>query len=297
MTKCTLSIDWEDFGQLYTKYHYKIDTPPLHAIERQTNIILDMLDETDRKATFFILGLSAKYRPDLVKEIAAKGHEIAIHGQNHEILFTLNANQIKEDISASIKTVSDITGTQIFGYRAPRFSIDESNLYVFEILSDLGLLYDSSIFPIKLPRYGIANFDTNDKLYKLPNGKEIVEIPLSTVKYFGKTFPVSGGGYVRLMPGFLVNKMFKKIEAEKRNSIIYMHPYEFDTDDLDVTSNYPEDAQYSRLKTLVLNLRWNVSRNSVRNKVKHLLKTQEFITCLEKAQYVKNNTVSAELLG
>lgn len=297
MNKCTLSIDWEDFGQLYTKYHYKIDTPPLSAIARQTDIILDMLDETDRKATFFILGLSAKYRTGLVKKIASKGHEIAIHGQNHEILFTLNAHQIKEDIEASIKTVSDITGTQIFGYRAPRFSIDESNLYVLEILSELGLMYDSSIFPIKLPRYGIMNFDTNDKLYKLPNGKEIVEIPLSTVKYFGKIFPVSGGGYVRLMPGFLVNKMFKKIEAEKRNSIIYMHPYEFDTEDLDVTSNYPEDAQYSRLKTLALNLRWNLSRNSVRNKVKQLLKRQEFITCLEKAQYVKNNTVSAELLG
>jgi polysaccharide deacetylase family protein (PEP-CTERM system associated) len=182
MNKCTLSIDWEDFGQLYTKYHYKIDTPPLSAITRQTDIILEMLDETDRKATFFILGLLAKYRPDLVKKIAAKGHEIAVHGQNHEILFTLNAKQIKEDISESIKTVSDITGTQIFGYRAPRFSINETNLYVLEILTELDLLYDSSIFPIKLPRYGILNFDKNDTLYKLPNQKEIVEIPLSTVK-------------------------------------------------------------------------------------------------------------------
>lgn len=297
MNKCTLSIDWEDFGQLYTKYHYKIDTAPLKAIGRQTDIILDMLEETNRKATFFILGLLAKYRPDLVKKIAAKGHEIAIHGQNHEILFTLNAKQIKEDIAESIKTVSDITGTQVFGYRAPRFSINETNLYVLQILTELDLLYDSSIFPIKLPRYGIVNFDKNDMLYKLPNEKEIVEIPLSTVKYFGKTFPVSGGGYIRVLPGFLVNKMFKKISTEKRNSIIYMHPYEFDTEKLDVTSNYPKDAKYSKLKTLALNLRWNISRNSVRNKVKQLLTNQEFITCLEKARYVKSNTISPKLLG
>lgn len=297
MNKCTLSIDWEDFGQLYTKYHYKIDTAPLSAIARQTDIILDMLDETNNKATFFILGLLAKYRPDLVKKIAGRGHEIAIHGQNHEILFTLNAQQIKQDIAESIKTVTDITGTQIFGYRAPRFSINETNLYVLQILTELGLLYDSSIFPIKLPRYGIENFDSNDMLYKLPNEKEIVEIPLSTVKMFGKTFPVSGGGYIRLMPEFLVRKMFRKIKNEKRNSIIYMHPYEFDTENLDVTSNYPKDAQYSKLKTFALNLRWNVSRNSVRKKVKRLLKEQEFITCLEKAQYVKKNTNSTKLLG
>src|SRR5688572_12859914 len=87
---CTLSIDWEDFGQLFAKYDYGIDAAPHDTIDRQTNIILDLLDETGHKATFFALGMLARHRPQLVRRIAARGHEIAIHGQNHEVMFNLS---------------------------------------------------------------------------------------------------------------------------------------------------------------------------------------------------------------
>jgi peptidoglycan/xylan/chitin deacetylase (PgdA/CDA1 family) len=97
MSYCTLSIDWEDFGQLLGMYHYNQVTAPVNsAIERQTSIMLDMLDETNSKATFFILGMLAKYRPGLVKEIAARGHEIAIHGQNHKAMFSLTKEEAKK---------------------------------------------------------------------------------------------------------------------------------------------------------------------------------------------------------
>ena len=298
MSYSTLSIDWEDFGQLFGMYHFKDITEPVAgAIERQTSIMLDMLDETNNKATFFILGMLAKYKPELVKKIAAHGHEIGIHGQNHTAMFTLTPDQARKDLQESVDIVCGITGEKIHGYRAPFFSVNETNLYVLEILTDLGLSYDSSIFPKKMPRYGIEGFSDKDALYDLPNGKQIVELPLTVANYFNKTWPVSGGGYIRLMPNMLVKKVFNDFKKQDKDSMIYMHPYEFDTNFIDVAANYPQGANYSKFKVLALNLRWNLFRNSIRGKIKDLLKQHQFITCLQKANYVKEKGNSTKLLG
>lgn len=298
MSYSTLSIDWEDFGQLFGKYHFGQVTEPLNGdIERQTAIMLDMLDETNVKATFFILGMLAKYRPGLVKQIAAKGHEIGIHGQYHTAMFTLTPDEARKDLRESVDIVSNITGQKIYGYRAPFFSINETNLYVLEILTDLGLEYDSSIFPKKMPRYGIDWFSDKDALYDLPNGKQIVELPLTVAEYFNKKWPVSGGGYIRLMPKPLVKRVFRDLAKREQDSMIYMHPYEFDTRSISVATNYPSGAKYSKLKVLALNLRWNLFRDSIRGKIKDLLNQHQFITCLEKSNYVKKNGISSELLG
>ncbi|MBC7873451.1 MAG: polysaccharide deacetylase family protein, partial [Ferruginibacter sp.] len=145
----TLSIDWEDFGQLLGRDRSGVLTPPLPVtIDRQTGIMLDMLEETGKKATFFILGMLAQHRPDLVKKIAAAGHEIGLHGQHHINMRTLTRDQVYNDLNDSKKLVTEIIGSAVYGYRAPYFSVDESNLYVLEILAELGLVYDSSIFPI-----------------------------------------------------------------------------------------------------------------------------------------------------
>src|SRR5258705_936838 len=116
----------------------------------------------------------APHRPDLVRKIAAEGHEIGLHGQYHINMRKLTREQTFNDINDSKKLGTDIIGAPVFGYRAPYFSIDETNLYVLEVLTELGLMYDSSIFPIKLKRYGIANFNKEDALSILPNGKEIL---------------------------------------------------------------------------------------------------------------------------
>lgn len=298
MSYSTLSIDWEDFGQLLCMYHYNKVTEPVNgALERQTSIMLDMMDETNCKATFFILGVTAKFRPALVKKIASKGHEIALHGQNHIAMFTLTPDEARNDLQESIDIVTQITGEKIYGYRAPFFSVNETNLWLLDILADLGIEYDSSIFPKKMPRYGIDGFSDKDALYDLPNGKQIVELPLTVANYFNKTWPVSGGGYIRLMPKLLVNKIFNDFEKQQKDSMIYMHPYEFDTAFLDVRSNYPEGVNYSKYKVHTLNLRWNLFRNSIREKIKDLLKQHQFKTCLNKANYVKANGNSSKLLG
>ena len=294
---CTLSIDWEDFGQLFARYDYGIEAAPLAAIDRQTNIILDLLDETGRKATFFVLGMLARYRPELVKRIAARGHEIAIHGQNHEMMFNLSRDEARQDLETAVKTVSDITGAPVYGFRAPFFSVRQTNFYLLELLTELGLIYDSSIFPVTLPRYGVAGFNDQDALYRLPNGQAIVEIPLSVISFLGRQWPVSGGGYIRAMPAALVGAVFRRLSAEGVDSVIYMHPYEFDTRPLDVSANYPAGAGYSRLRVLGLNVRWNLLRSSVVAKVRSLLKEHQFITCLERAKNVIGQGISSELLG
>ncbi len=296
MATSTMSIDWEDFGQLFGKYHYGNITEPVNgAIERQTKIILDLLDETDNKATFFVLGMLAEKRKNLVKEIASRGHEIALHGQNHEPMFSLTAEKAKEDILTSQKIVTDIIGAPVYGYRAPFFSIIKENLYLLETLAELDLIYDSSIFPVKLPRYGIADFPRENALYKLPSGKELVELPMTTANFFAKDWPVCGGGYIRLLPSILINKIFRNIDHNNIDSMIYMHPYEFDTNSIDVTSNYPENAKFSTLKTSILNFRWNLFRGSITYKLRILLNQHNFNTCLQKAISIKENSNAVSL--
>ena len=294
----TLSIDWEDFGQLLGRDRSGVLTPPLpKTIDRQTDIMLDMLNETGKKATFFILGMLAQHRPDLVRKIAAEGHEIGLHGQYHINMRKLTREQAYNDINDSKKLVTDIIGAPVFGYRAPYFSIDETNLYVLEVLTELGLMYDSSIFPIKLKRYGIANFNKTDALYILPNGKEIVELPLTVAPFRGKDIPIAGGGYIRVFPKFFLNRMFRKLNDNQQDVMLYMHPYEFDSKRIDCSTNYPDNKNYSGAKTFLVNLRWNLFRSTISNKIRSLLKQYEFTTCLKKAEYVKSNSHSTAILG
>jgi len=220
-----------------------------------------------------------------------------LHGQYHINMRKLTREQAYNDINDSKKLVTDIIGGPVYGFRAPYFSIDETNLYILEILTELGLIYDSSIFPIKLKRYGIANFNKEDALYKLPNGKEIVELPLSVAPFNGKNIPIAGGGYMRAFPKFFLNRMFRKLNDNQQNVMLYMHPYEFDSKRIDCSTNYPLKQNHSGVKTFLINLRWNLFRSSIKNKIQSLLKQYEFTTCLKKAEYVKSNSHSTAILG
>ncbi len=294
----TLSIDWEDFGQLLGRDRSGILTAPLpHTIDRQTDIILRMLQDTGKKATFFILGMLAEHRPDLVKKIDAEDHEIALHGYYHIDMRTLDLQKARIDIGDSKKLVEDITGKKVSGFRAPYFSIDESNLYVLDILAELGFVYDSSIFPLKMKRYGIAGFNTEDALYQLPGQKQIVELPLTVAQLYGRNIPVAGGGYIRAFPKFFLKKIFSKLDKAHKDVMLYMHPYEFDDRRIDCSTNYPDRTKYSPAKTFLINLRWNLFRSSIRSKLLALLKKYEFVTCLTKANYVKDRSHGPAILG
>ncbi len=291
MNKFAMTIDWEDFGQLLCRDKYgSITTPVKNIIDRQTNIILELLDKNNVKATFFILGMLAKEKPNLVKKIDALGHEIALHGNMHINLKSLSKIQFQEDISTSHKIVTDIIGKPVFGFRAPYFSIVKQNIDFLETIAALGLLYDSSIFPIPLKRYGIKNFPATDTHIALNNNMNMVELPITCAPLYSKTIPVAGGGYMRALPQWALNKLITLQKEKYDNVMLYMHPYEFDSKWLDCKTNYPSNAQYTSIKTTLVNIRWNIFRGSIIKKLEVILRENTFSTCHEKAIKVKQQT-------
>lgn len=289
------SVDWEDFSQLLAKYKFKFIGQPNHDIYRQTDRILELCDRYDVKGTFFILGMLAEYKPDIVKKIQAAGHEIALHGYYHENLGLIDFDRIRYDISGAKKLVEDITGTAVKGYRAPFFSMVRSRLKVLDILSELGFSYDSSIFPSAISRFGIGGFSSECQLYRLSNGGQIVELPLPTVKVLGRTLSISGGSYMRVTPMPVVKSIFNQINRRGQPVMLYIHPYEFDNKPLNASANYPPGAPYSKIGNALTNLRWNLNRSSLYHKMEYLFRHNSFTTCIQIASEVEKTSVIRDL--
>ncbi len=200
-------------------------------VYQSTQLILEILARRNTKATFFFLGCVADSNRPLVQEVAAAGHEIACHGWDHRLLYRMSDSEFMADVEKTKKLLEDITGKAVVGYRAPSFSLHADDEAKFQILADLGFSYDSSLFPMKHFRYGKAEgiprapFDV-----VLKNSAAIREYPMTVVDFLGRTIPAGGGGYLRFYPGFLIRRNFRKVNAEGRPVIIYLHPWEFDPD-------------------------------------------------------------------
>jgi polysaccharide deacetylase family protein (PEP-CTERM system associated) len=200
-------------------------------VEYGANIVLDILAKHDTKATFFILGWIAERHAGLIKTIASQGHEIANHGYDHKLLHEMSDEEFRGDIIKTNSLLENIAGQSIIGYRAPSFSLSSNDLARFEILSQLGFKYDSSLFPVKHFRYGKAvNIDLAPHDISRNNRILLKEFPMTVVDYFGRRIPAGGGGYFRLYPDFFLRMNFRKVNRQKRPVIIYLHPWEFDPD-------------------------------------------------------------------
>ena len=183
------------------------------------------------RATFFILGWIAERLPNLIKEVRLRGHEVASHGYNHDLCSKLSPDILKHDLIKTKELLEDITGSQVYGYRAPSFSIDNS---ILETIKEAGYLYDSSYNSFSLHgRYGKVNFNgqsRNGITIKL--SKTFYELPISNLKLNIKNsklqIPLGGGAYFRLMPSFLFNMGIKSILKKERAYLFYLHPWEID---------------------------------------------------------------------
>lgn len=197
-------------------------------VEKNTHRILDILDEHETKATFFVLGWVAERQPGLVRAIDERGHEVASHGYAHQRIYTQTPEQFHKETQRSKYFLEDTIGQPVIGYRAASYSIITRSLWALDILMEEGFLYDSSIFPIWHDLYGIPNSQRFS--YVINNGSgSINEYPLSTVRIGKMNFPVGGGGYLRLLPysftRWAINRLNK---IEKQPAIIYLHPWELD---------------------------------------------------------------------
>lgn len=228
MTNFYLSIDVEDWFHSHNlapglnKNDW--DSYELRVVEN-THRILDLLDQFDVKATFFVLGHVAYRAPELPQEIETRGHEIASHGYNHELLYDQSSDDLRYDLCRS-KTILESKVTQpVKGYRAPSFSITERGI---ELLEEIGYDYDSSRFPAPVhDRYGGLEVQTNDTFTRTISGLREVQLPL--FEKYGIRIPWAGGGYFRFIPYSLFRYGIKQI-ARHRDFVFYLHPWEIDPD-------------------------------------------------------------------
>jgi polysaccharide deacetylase family protein (PEP-CTERM system associated) len=191
-----------------------------------TRRILRLLAEYDVYATFFVLGWVADRCPELVREIAASGHEIATHGYWHELIYRQTPDEFADDLCNSMEAIGRaVGGLRLVGYRAPAFSITRKSLWALAILRDFGIRYDSSIFPLAAhDRYGIS--DANRFANRIDGG--IWEFPVSTVRLAKQNWPVAGGGYFRLFPLGITRHAIRHLNSQKNPAVVYLHPWEFD---------------------------------------------------------------------
>ena len=240
-----LTIDLEEFFQIQVLSRVISDKDwesfP-SDVEKNTRIVLDLLQEENIKATFFCLGWVSMRHRELIKEISSYGHEIACHGLMHKPITELSPKVFREYTYQAKDMLEDITGTKVSGYRAPTYSITTKTLWALEVLEELGFDYDSSIFPIYHDNYGIPSAPRFP--YRIESMK-LVEFPISTVKVFGYNLPVSGGGYFRILPYFITNLGLGTINREGKPFIFYIHPWEFMPD----TPRIPGLSTLSRFRT------------------------------------------------
>jgi polysaccharide deacetylase family protein (PEP-CTERM system associated) len=191
--------------------------------------LLAIFERSSVKGTFFVLGWVAERYPQLVKDIAAGGHEIACHGFSHRLVYEQTPNEFHDETLRSKNLLEDITGSAVLGYRAASYSIVRTSLWALDILVELGFAYDSSIFPVRHDRYGIPNAERIPHRMSTPGGAFIVEWPLATATVLGCRLPVAGGGYFRLLPYWLSRWGLASINRRERQPFIfYLHPWEID---------------------------------------------------------------------
>jgi polysaccharide deacetylase family protein (PEP-CTERM system associated) len=193
-----------------------------------TRRLLDLFDEAGCRATFFVLGWVAERQPALVREVAARGHELACHGYGHEIVYRIGPVRFRDDLKRGRAAIEDAAGVRPAGYRAPSFSVTGDSLWALEILAEEGFRYDSSIFPIRHHRYGIPGFERRPLVLRLPNGLSIREFPLTTVDVGPLRVPLAGGAYLRFFPPALFRWGFRRLEGAGEPGMLYLHPWEID---------------------------------------------------------------------
>jgi polysaccharide deacetylase family protein (PEP-CTERM system associated) len=227
-----LTVDVEDYFQV-SAFAGSIsrgdwDNIPLR-VEENTRRLLDLFDGNGVKATFFVLGWVAKRTPGLVRKIAERGHEVACHGYSHQLVYNQSPAVFREETLRSKGMLEDIIGSRVHGYRAASYSITERSLWALDVLCEAGFSYDSSIFPIRHDRYGIPGSPEFPYQITSPQGRSLVEFPISTARVLGYRLPVAGGGYFRLYPYCITRAGLRRVNRDcKKPFIFYMHPWEID---------------------------------------------------------------------
>ncbi|MEI6893687.1 MAG: XrtA system polysaccharide deacetylase [Colwellia sp.] len=223
-----LTVDVEDYFHVsaFEKTLNKTDWQHLELrVEKNTYRLLALFEQKQVKCTFFTLGWVAERCPNLIKAIVEQGHELASHGFDHQRATEMTQAQFIADVSKSKQVLEAASGQKVIGYRAPSFSFNDSNTWVYESLVELGFEYSSSTYPIQHDLYGVPNWPR----FKYQREEGIIEIPIPTVRNKGRNIGIGGGGYFRLYPYWLSKKRIDKyLNTEQQPYSFYFHPWEID---------------------------------------------------------------------
>ncbi|MGD2172092.1 MAG: DUF3473 domain-containing protein [Gammaproteobacteria bacterium] len=272
------TIDVEDFYQVEA-FSGTIKREDWHRFESRvvanTDSILDQLDTHGITATFFVLGCVAQQHPEVVRNIAQRGHEIASHGMSHKLIYRQEFDEFERETRDSKALLEDLSQQEVLGYRAATYSITRKSLWALDVIAETGFVYDSSIFPITHDRYGIPEADTVPGTIRTPGGATIVEFPISTVKTRFFNIPVAGGGYFRLFPYTLTRMGLRQINKRNQEFMFYLHPWEVDPGqpvipDISLSTRFRHYVNISRcrqrLNRLFEDFRFTTMRGVLENK-------------------------------
>jgi polysaccharide deacetylase family protein (PEP-CTERM system associated) len=223
-----MTIDVEDWFQVQA-FAGTISRDAWDGLERRveanTDRILAMFADAGINATFFTLGWVAERHPALVRRIVAAGHELASHGYWHRLAHEQTPADFAADVGSARKLLEDIGGVSVTGYRAPTFSINTRNPWAFDVLTEQGYRYSSSVYPVRHDLYGVPDAP---RFPFRPNNGPLLEIPMTTVRAAGRNFPCAGGGYFRLLPYVAYRTALRRVNRNNGAGIFYTHPWELD---------------------------------------------------------------------
>lgn len=240
--------------------------------------ILDLLDSCKTKATFFCTGMMAKDFPSVVKLIQGRGHEIGCHSNRHTWMNKMTVAEAGEDTHAAVTALEQCIGQKVLSYRAPAFSIGESNKWMFEILVSEGIENDSSVFPAARDFGGFPAFPSHTPCTIKYAGIELKEYPISMTTFMGKQVAYSGGGYFRLFPLGFVKHQLKMNDY----TMCYFHINDLLPEREGVPSKAKYEVYYKEPGTFknryVRYLKTNLGKKGAWVKLEKLIKTDEFIS-------------------
>jgi polysaccharide deacetylase family protein (PEP-CTERM system associated) len=245
--------------------------------DRYLDVILGKLDEHQIKATFFCLGKMGISFPEVVRKIQLHGHEIGCHSNAHVWLNKMDEKECREDTRLAVDCLEQCIGEKVKSYRAPAFSIDESNRWAFQILAENGIECDASIFPASRDFGGFPGFGRKEPCIVEYGGFRLKEFPVCTTKVAGEEMAYSGGGYFRFFPLSFVKKRMEK----HKYSMCYFHIGDLIPESDGVLSKKAYEAYFKEPGTLKARymryLKSNLGKKTAFEKMLQLIEAFDFV--------------------
>lgn len=239
--------------------------------------ILQLLDKQGVKATFFCVGSLVPKYSHVIRKIADMGHEIGCHSNQHHFLNKMTYEEVLEDTRKAIDSIEQVIGQKVLGYRAPAFSVGESNKWAFDILAECGIERDASVFPAARDFGGFSNFGANTPCLITHNGHTLKEFPICMASLFGIQVAYSGGGYFRFFPLSYIKSQIKKSDY----AMTYFHIGDLLPESKSVMSRKEYEDYFKENGSLVNRykrfIKANLGKKGAFNKMSKLVEQTSFI--------------------